>query len=483
MYLERLYEPSLSQASFLIGCQATGEALVVDPTRDVARYVAAAAAQHLRITHVTETHIHADFVSGARELAARTGARLLLSDEGGDDWSYRFAAEAGAMLLRDGDTFDVGRVRVAAMHTPGHTPEHLCFVVTDTPRGDQPVGVVTGDFVFVGDVGRPDLLERAAGQAGTMEAGARTLFASVRRLARLPDHLQLWPGHGAGSACGKALGAMPQTTLGYERLFNWALATTDEAAFVRQVLDGQPDVPPYFAVMKRVNRDGPAIFGDRAPVPGLPADALSRALADGLVVDARPADHFAAGHVPGSINVPMGDAFGPRVAALLPYDRPTFVMVDGGGDDAVRRAVRQLALVGVDRVEGWFDAASALQAWSRDHGALRTTPQTTPEALADRMAQGDVMVVDVRGHGEWDAGHLPGVVNVPLPSIAQQVDRIRELAGGRTVVLHCQGGARSAIAASVLEAAGIDDVVNLTGGFGAWAKAGLPVERTVGGAG
>src|SRR5215208_2616418 len=260
MFLRRFYDEQLAQASYLLGCQATGEALVVDPNRHVEPVLAAAAAEGLRITHVTETHIHADFISGARELAERAGARLLLSGEGGEAWRYRYAADAAAETLCDAGRFMVGRVAVVVRHTPGHTPEHLMFVVTDTASATEPMGALTGDFLFVGDVGRPDLLERAAHVAGTAETSARQLFRSLRRLEPLPDWLQVWPGHGAGSACGKALGAVPQTTLGYERRFNWAFGVADEEAFVRAVLAGQPEPPPYFAEMKRINRDGPRVL-------------------------------------------------------------------------------------------------------------------------------------------------------------------------------------------------------------------------------
>ncbi|MBI4512851.1 MAG: MBL fold metallo-hydrolase, partial [Gemmatimonadetes bacterium] len=241
MIFQRFYNEGLAQASYLIGCEATGEALVIDPHRDAEQYVRAAEIQGLRIGHVTETHIHADYVSGTRELASRTGARIVLSDEGGADWKYGFTH--GAVLLRDGDSFVVGRIRIDVLHTPGHTPEHLTFLVTDTAGADRPMGAFTGDFIFVSDVGRPDLLERAAGYAGTMEAGARHLYRSIQQFKGLPDYLQIWPGHGAGSACGKALGAVPQSTLGYERLFNWALRVEDEDAFVGAVLADQPEAP------------------------------------------------------------------------------------------------------------------------------------------------------------------------------------------------------------------------------------------------
>ena len=261
MLLKRFYDERLAQASYLLGCEASREALVLDPNRDAEQYIRAAKAAEMRITHVAETHIHADFVSGCRELVRRTGATLYLSAEGGDDWSYHYAEEDGARLLKNGDTFDVGSVRVEARHTPGHTPEHLSFVVTDTRGADRPMGIFTGDFVFVGDVGRPDLLERAARVAGTMDAAARTLFGALQEFKRLPDYVQVWPGHGAGSACGKSLSAMPQSTVGYELRFNWALAVAKEDEFVGLVLAGQPDPPKYFAEMKRVNRDGPRVLG------------------------------------------------------------------------------------------------------------------------------------------------------------------------------------------------------------------------------
>jgi hydroxyacylglutathione hydrolase len=476
MYLERIYEPSLAQASYLIGCQKTGQALVVDPVRDAERYLAAAAAQKLRITHVTETHIHADFASGVRELAERAGARLLLSREGGPDWQYGFASQAGATLLGEGDTFDVGTVRLTVMHTPGHTPEHLTFLVTDRERGDQPLGALTGDFLFVGDVGRPDLLERAAGVAGSMDASARTLYTSLRRFAELPDYLQIWPGHGAGSPCGKSLGAVPQSTLGYERIANWALQIDDEDAFVRAALEGQIEPPSHFGVMKRINRDGVPTLGELGAPRQLPAEALAHALADGLVVDARSPERFAAGHAAGSVNVPFGHKFATWVASLLPYDRPVVVIADSPADETVAAARRELALVGVDRFDGWIDA-SALDVWAARHGPLETTAQTSIEELRPRLERGEVAVIDVRAQSEWEAGHVPGVTHVPLARLGEEVDRVRALAHDRPVVVHCQGGTRSAIAASVLQARGVKDVANLVGGFAAWRAAGLPVQR------
>ncbi len=277
MLVRRFYDDRLAQASYLIGCQETGEAIVIDPAREITPYLEAARQEGVRITQVTETHIHADFMSGTRDLAAATGARTLLSGEGGPDWQYAFANADATTLLHDGDIIVLGNVRLNVMHTPGHTPEHLAFIVIDGARGPEPVAMVSGDFLFVGDVGRPDLLETAAGVTGSKEVSARALYQSVQRLAELPDYLQVWPGHGAGSACGKALGSLPTSTLGYERRTNWAFLTSDEAAFVATVLEGQPAPPRYFAVMKRINREGPPILGD-APAPPLLADEDGAAL-------------------------------------------------------------------------------------------------------------------------------------------------------------------------------------------------------------
>lgn len=476
MLLLRFYDEGLAQASYLIGCQTTGEALIVDPNRDIEQYIAAAEAEGLRIAHVTETHIHADFVSGSRELAQRTGATLYLSDEGAPDWRYAFAAQAKAVPLEDGARFQVGRVAIEALHTPGHTPEHLVFLVTDTPAASEPLGVLSGDFVFVGDVGRPDLLERAANIRGTMETGARHLFRSLQRFKQFPDYLQIWPGHGAGSACGKALGAMPQSTVGYERIANWAFGIVDEDAFVTAVLEGQPEPPRYFAEMKRINKEGPRLLGGLGRPGRLPASRVSDLLAEGaLVVDTRPATDFAAAHIPGTINIPLNRAFTGWAGWLIPYDRDFYLLIDRARDDAVKTAARDLAMIGLDRLAGYLDCdEEMLETWRASGGTLESTPQMTVAQLRERQATGDVTVIDVRGRSEWEAGHLPGVANIPLGLLP---DRLAELPERGTIVLQCETGSRSAIAASVLEARGRGAVANLEGGFTAWRKAGFPVTR------
>ncbi|HEX6938169.1 MAG TPA: rhodanese-like domain-containing protein [Longimicrobiales bacterium] len=479
MIVKRFYEEKLAQASYLLGCAAAGEAVVVDPNRDIEQYVAAAEREGVRITAVAETHIHADFVSGVRELAARTGATKYLSGEGGADWAYAYAGEGRTVLLKDGDAFRVGNIRIEALHTPGHTPEHLTFLVTDGAVADQPIAALTGDFVFVGDVGRPDLLEKAAGVAGTMEPGARRLFRSLQAFKRRPDWLQIWPGHGAGSACGKGLSAIPHSTVGYERLYNWAFRIEDEDEFVRAVLTGQPEPPKYFARMKRVNREGPALVNGIRRPERLPAERLEAVIAAGaLVIDTREAADFAAGHVPGTINIPLGRSFSTWAGWLLPADREFYLIVDAAaGAHGMEEAARDLAMIGLDAIGGYF-TYDAVDAWAAAGRALETVPQLTVEELAARS--GEFAVLDVRGRAEWDAARLPEtvaggrLVNVPLGYLP---DRLDEVPTDRPVVVHCQAGARSAIAASVLRANGFDNVMNLVGGFAAWEAAGLPVVR------
>lgn len=472
MLVKRCFEPALAQASYLIGCAAAREAIVIDANRDVGAYIRAAEAENVRITHVTETHIHADYVSGSRELAARTGATLLLSDEGDADWKYQFASEG--RLIRHGDVIRLGNVRLEVVHTPGHTPEHLSFLVTDGATADLPIAAVTGDFIFVGDVGRPDLLERAANIKGTMERSARTLWQSLQRFnAAHEDYLQIWPGHGAGSACGKGISAVPHSTLGYERRFNWAFKVADETAFVEAVLAGQPDPPKYFATMKRINKEGPRpLDGVSAPAPR-PDEELATPIRDNaFVIDTRSADAFATGHVPGTVSIPFNDSFVTWAGWLVPYGEPIHLIVDAGAGDRLRDAVRALGLIGLDQVAGVFHA-SAVEHWTQQFGPLATVPQVTPAALADGAGDAPPVVIDVRSSTEWADGHLPGARHIPLGYLP---DRLAEVPRDRRVVLQCRTGARSAIAASLLRRHGVLQVANLSGGIVGWMAAGQAVE-------
>jgi hydroxyacylglutathione hydrolase len=465
MLLRLIYDDKLAQASYLLGCQATGEALVIDANRDAEQYARLARKEGVRITHVTETHIHADFLSGSRELAHRTKAQLLLSGHGGEDWSYRFPEIADIRLLNDGDSFKVGNIKVEVLHTPGHTPEHICLLITDTAAADKPIGLFSGDFVFVGDVGRPDLLERAAGFAGTMEAGARTLFQSLGRFRDLPDYLQVWPGHGAGSACGKALGAVPQTTVGYEKLFNPALAAGTEQEFVDFILAGQPEPPRYFAVMKRLNRAGPPLLHGLPALAKLDVRELDEVLDTGtVVVDTRGAHAFGRAHARGTINIPYNKSFTNWAGWLIPYDRDVALIVDERAHP--QEIARDLALIGLDRLQGYFEAA-ALQ--TRDDlqstGTVGTAEMT--RLAAENGTRAGTLVIDVRSTSEREQGHIPGTIHIPLGYLAE---RSKELPQGRPIVVHCQSGSRSAIAASVLQAQGFDDVRNTAGGYGEWVR-------------
>jgi hydroxyacylglutathione hydrolase len=472
MIFKRLFDPKLAQASYLVGCPASGEALVVDPNRNIERYIQAAADEGLRIAHVTETHIHADFVSGARELAHRTAAQLYLSDAGGKDWRYEYAAEAHATPLRDGSAFRFGAIEVQALHMAGHTPEHLAFMVTDTRTASQPMGAFTGDFIFVGDVGRPDLLERSVRVRDTMEEAARQLYRSLQHFRALPDYLQIWPGHSAGSACGKSLGAVPQSTLGYEKRFNWAFGIANEDTFVGEVLRGQPDPPRYFAEMKRINRSGPRLLGGISRPAHLPVATLSSVLAQGgTVVDTRESSEYGMGAVPGTINIPASRTFTTWAGSLLPYDRELHLIADDHRMQTVDELVRDLAGIGLDHVAGYF-GAEVVDAWRMSKGQLQSIPSIGLES-AERQRSDGVVVLDVRGEGEWSAGHIPGSLNLPLSDLEQRLDQIPR---NRPVIVHCQTGARAAMAASLLRARGFGDVRLFRGGFAEWRAAGLPVE-------
>jgi len=472
MILRRFYDDRLAQASFLVGCARTGDAIVIDPNRDIEQYLQAAQAERLRISGVTETHIHADFVSGTLELADATRARIYVSDEGGPDWKYGFANDPGVIPVRNGSQIRAGNVRLDVMATPGHTPEHIAFVLTDEAAVDEPIGIFTGDFVFVGDVGRPDLLERVVHVSGSMEQGARALFNSLERLRQMPGHLMLWPGHGAGSACGKSLGGLPVTTLAYERVTNWALRCKDVGDFLGQVLAGQPDPPPYFRQMKRLNQQGPPLLGGfRVPprIDGVRVPDLVDAGA--LVVDTRPSAEHAEGAIPGALHIPLNSAFTTWAGWLLPYDRPIHLIAPS--EPAVRTAVRELAMIGLDRVDSWA-GPDALEAWVRQRGPLeRLTQVAAPDAWA-RVQRGEWLLLDVRAANEYGAGHVPLAKHVPLGELPA---RAADLPRDRPIAVACGSGARSPIALSVLRRAGHRSLVDVREGFDGHTKAGLPVER------
>ena len=456
MLIERIYDEDLAQASYLIGCQAKGEAIVVDGRRDIAVYQDLAARNGLKIVAVTETHIHADYLSGTRELAAATGAKIYMSGEGGPDWQYEFDGER----LRDGDRITLGNISIQALHTPGHTPEHLSFLVTDGAFSDQPGDLLSGDFVFSGDLGRPDLLDEAAGGVDTRFAGAQQLFTSLRdKFLTLPDYVQVHPGHGAGSACGKALGAIPSSTVGYERLYAWwgpYLAANDEQGFINELLDGQPDAHAYFGRMKRENREGPAIMGARTPLQELdPADVAKDLAADrATFIDTRPNSVVHEETVVRSLNVPAGKSVASYGAWVVnpETDKNPLVLL-ASDQEAAQEIWNHLIRVGIDNVSGYIT----------DVGGL---PTFTPQLIkpADLTGFDSAMVLDVRNRTEHSAGHIPGSHQLSGGRVMWHLD---ELPADGTIVTYCQSGVRNSVAASALRRAGYD-IVELDGSYAGW---------------
>jgi len=448
MIIRNFYEDKLSQASYLVGCSATGEAIVIDPIRDIHQYVEMAASQGLRIVAVTETHIHADYLSGSRELAAATGAKVYLSDEGDESWKYAYSGDSNAVLLQDRDRIQIGNVSLEVLHTPGHTPEHIAFLLTDHPVSSIPHSLFSGDFVFVGDLGRPDLLERAVNVKGTMEAGARTLFRSLKKLSDLPDSLLVWPGHGSGSACGKSLGGSPVTTLGYERRSNWAFSVGDEDKFVDEILSGQPEPPNYFKEMKARNRQGP-------PVLGIMPRPRQVDQPKGQVVDVRPASAIRKGSLDGAIAVPFGKSFTGWAGWVLTYDVPLTLIAES--QSMADTAARDLATIGIDTAAAWMHP--------RDLERSKVAPIRT---ITCNEFDPSALILDVRSTNERRMSHISGSIHIPYGSLQSRLD---ELPRDRKIIVHCASAGRSPIAYSVLHNAGFTDVWELLGGIAAMQEA------------
>jgi len=473
MLFRQITDPKLSQYAYLIGCQKTGEAIVIDPERDVDRYIAAAAAEGLTIVAATETHIHADFLSGVAELGRQTGAKIYLSANGGADWQYGWAQndELDVRLLADGDSFEIGKIELIARHTPGHTPEHVSFLVVDHGGGmSEPMGLASGDFVFVGSLGRPDLLESAAGVEGAMEPSAKELYTSVHDFLELPDFLQVWPGHGAGSACGKALGAVPMSTVGYERRSNVAIdaALRGEREFIDMILDGQPEPPLYFARMKHLNQKGVPPLGSLPTPAEVTVETLAGvAGAKGSIVLDTRADRtaFMGGHVAGSIYAPLNKSF-PTIAGS--YARPEeeiYLIVESARVD---EAVRDLVRIGLDRVVGFLPPEGLESA-----SGLATTEMIDFARVAElKASEGDLTVLDVRGASEYAVGHVPESLNIAHTRL---LDRLETVPSDGPVLVHCLSGARAASAVSLLERDG-RSVFYIDDAFSKWAS-NQPVER------
>ena len=461
MLFRQIFDEKLAQYAYLIGCQETGEALVVDPERDIDQYVELAEEEGVDIVAVTETHIHADFLSGAREFAERFDTKLYLSDEGDENWKYEWVKEpreAGGEynyeFLYDGDVITIGNIEIEAVHTPGHTPEHLSFLVTDKGGGaDESMGIVTGDFVFVGDLGRPDLLESAAKVEGAMGPSARTLYQSVQRFLDMPDYLQVWPAHGAGSACGKALGAVPQSTIGYEKQFNPMIdaAREDEDTFVDAILEGQPEPQIYFARMKRDNKMGAPVLGN---LPS-PQELTRRELEDvaqndeAVILDTRlDRSAFMRHHVPGALYTPFGKTFNTYVGSLLEDEtQPIVLLID---EDDVEEAVRDLVRIGYDNVVGFADLET-LDRYFLEGGETESIDEITFDDVDGLLEDEENVVLDVRYKSEFDEEHVEGALNA---SYTRMPEYAADLPTDKTLLVHCATGRRAAVASSFLKKTG-----------------------------
>ena len=457
MLVRQVVDPKLAQFAYLIGCPRTGEAIVIDPERDVDRYFDLAARHKLRLVAAADTHIHADYLSGLREMAAR-GVLVYASKEGGPEWQYEWllSGDYPHRLLGHGDEFSVGYIEFRAVHTPGHTPEHLSYLVRDAGGGAKDfIALASGDFVFVGDVGRPDLLERAAGMVGVMEPSARAQFASIQREFRgLPEFLQVWPAHGAGSACGKSLGDVPMSTVGYELRTNRSIhAAVDEQTFVDFILAGQPEPPLYFARMKRDNRRGPELL------PALPAPArlnVSDLAAlenrrDIAVLDTRERNTFFEGHLVGSLLTELEYQFCSVAGSYVAESTPIYLVVD---ETRVDEAVRALVRVGLDRVVGYV-TPETLADYGRQGGSLRRTATIDMAGLEEQRVGGGAHVLDVRGAAEFEAGHVPDALHVPHTRIGINADN---LPVDKPLLVYCNSGARAAAAVAMLGRLGFNAI-------------------------
>lgn len=463
MYFQQVYDKSLAQASYFIGCQRAGVAMVIDPKRDVDTYLEIARQNNMKITHIAETHIHADFLTGSRELAALTGAKLYLSDEGGPDWQYEFSHEG----LRNGDVIKVGNLTFEVLHTPGHTPESISFLLTDTPASDKPVMLFTGDFVFVGDIGRPDLLEKAAGLKGTQETGAKQMFRSIKRFSELPDYIQVWPGHGAGSACGKALGAVPSSTVGYEKIRNWALQYgDDEKGFVKFLLEGQPEPPKYFAMMKKLNKVVRPLLTEVPKPEKLSADKLKKALKDGIkVIDTRSKTEFAKGFIPGTINIQGNNAFNTWMGWFVSYEEPFILIAE---ESTIDDLTRKLMRIGLDNIYGYV---TNVKEWVDAGGALSKSEIITTTEFKQLQNTG-AQIVDLRGATEYNAGHVQGAEHIFIGTLENNLEKISK---DRPVAIYCQSGDRTTIGYSILVKNGFNNVKSYSGGINEWISSGNAV--------
>lgn len=454
MYFEQFYLGCLAHASYLLASE--GEAVVVDPQRDVELYVKSAADHGLTIRHIFETHLHADFVSGHRELAARTGATIYMGAQSGASFPH--------VAVGDGFQLRFGKASIRVLETPGHTQESICLLVTNDEKSPSPWALLTGDTLFIGDVGRPDLSPKH-----TPAELAGMLYDSLHgKLMKLPDNVLVYPAHGAGSLCGKNMRAEKSSTIGTERLTNYALQIGNRDEFVRQLTSNLPARPEYFAKDAEINRTGASALSDLPVLRPISPQELKPMLEGGEVaLDVRAGDEFAAGHVPGSVNIALSGQFASWAGTVLGLGAHPVLIA--ASDEQLEEVRIRLARIGMENLDGFL--LGGVPAW-RDAGLLTSSlTQITAAELNTRLQSGTVQVLDVRRTPEWDAAHIENAIWWPLDHFKvspPEIDR------QTPVAVHCKSGYRSMIACSLLQRAGFENVLNVEGGFDAWQQAGLP---------
>src|SRR5215216_4344359 len=455
MHFKQFYLACLAHASYLIG--SDGEAAVGDPQRDIDEYISEANARDLKIKYVSETHLHADFVSGHQEIAARTGAQIVFGAQAGVEFEHR--------AVRDGEEITMGGVTLRFIETPGHTPEGICVLIT---APDQPQKLLTGDTLFIGDVGRPDL---AGGKGYTPQMMAEMMYDSLHgKLLKLPDEVEVYPAHGAGSMCGRNMSKETSSTIGEQRKFNYALKPMSKDEFVKMMTADLPEAPSYFPKDAEINRSGARELSELQPPQPLTPQEIQQ-LNGHVLLDVRSAADFGAGHVPSSMNIGLGGQFAIWAGSLIPLNASIVIIADTGAQ--VDESVVRLARVGIENVKGYLDGG--VTSW-RDAGLpLNTLPQVSVAELNERLVNNDMQIVDVRRPAEYDSGHVPRAQNAPLASLDKSVGPLNLEKEKLTAVI-CAGGYRSSAAASLLQQQGFSNLLNVTGGTGAWINAGYPVE-------
>lgn len=459
MFFKQFFLACLAHASYMIGSE--GEACVVDPQRDVEQYLEAAEKNGLKIKYIIETHIHADFVGGHRELADRTGAEIVFSRRAGATFPHK--------AVDDGDTIEFGKVKLEILATPGHTPESICILVTNKEESEKPQMVLTGDTLFIGDVGRPDLV---GAKGFTSEEMSGLLYDSLRnKLLKLDDDVLVYPAHGAGSLCGKNMSTERFSTIGQQRQFNYALKEMTKEEFVSMMCTDLPEVPAYFPAAVAKNKDGARSLKELTAAKPMTPQEVKDAMQKGhLVVDVRSNTLYGAGHVPGSMNIGLSGQFASWAGSLIPMGTPLILVVEE--KEGVEEAITRLARAGHESVVGYLDGG--IYAWSKSGYDTGETPQITTDQLKEKMNDvEDLQIIDVRRKGEYDAGHVPGAVNIPLAELKKKLDTIDKQ---RPTAIICASGYRSSISTYILKESGVAYVYNTIGGTNAWRTAGYEIE-------